>query len=253
MKIKQAELILEKINRLYKTMALDNKINVFERDLMLSYIRQLHDTFSAEETTKEASKPAALPVAKKPTPSSPKSKPRQRRRWSFPAIKISEHFVKKTTPKPKAKKTPKTAAKKSRPATAKVRPPQVKAYKKPAPIVKAKAPKPIRFYGSLSKTEYEALFDHRDAMELEGMSAKMPIKDLAKVMGSREKTSTISQLFDGDSKSFDATIKTLNAFNTYGQAKSYLADEIASKYDWPNKIRKEKTSAFIALVRRRYK
>ena len=50
MNLQQAKIILEKINRLYKSMTLDEKnIDVFEQDLMLSYVKQLYDAFAPEE------------------------------------------------------------------------------------------------------------------------------------------------------------------------------------------------------------
>ena len=57
MNIKQANIILEKINRLYKSMTLDpSNIDEFEQDLMLSYIRQLHQAFSPNEKVKKKKK-----------------------------------------------------------------------------------------------------------------------------------------------------------------------------------------------------
>jgi hypothetical protein len=352
MNIEQADRILKKINLLFETMALDDKIDVFEQDLMLSYIRQLKEAFTTAETTAAASrletpvvsktpepgaefKSAQKSTVEKPAPKFSQPTPRPRRNWSFPANTLTESETKepaplpvvekpavikasmpvpkkyeykpevkkastptpkkyepkpevkkastpapkKPEPKPEVKKaskpTPKAPEPKPRVKTAlkaiaaklkasavKAALPKSKAEKKPAPTPRYKAPdpapsrlsitKPKKPSDGFSKSDYEDLFDYNDAEELLKLRSQMPIKDLTKVMLSREKKSTIKDLFGGDSEAFDKTLKTLNTFKSYNQAKTYLADNIAAKYDWLDKSRKEKTADFIMLVRRRY-
>lgn len=320
MNIEQADRILKKINLLFETMALDDKIDVFEQDLMLSYIRQLREAFSPAETNKGKYKPGAplTPVIpapkaeiktspktgiKEPVPLSTHSKPRPRRSWAFPGTTASGPVAKKPAslpvvkkpevkeapkplpkppvskvevkkapkpapeppvPTPEVKKAPKPAPVEYKPPTAKkVAPPKVKVEKKPAPTPKPKILKPVtskpvkaepeKYIGSLRESDYEALFEYKDAKELDEMEHKMPIKDLTKVMGSREKTSTINELFGGDRKAYDVAIKTLDGFRSFNQAKKYLAEKIAAKYGWPEKSKKEKAADFVELLRRRYK
>ena len=46
MDLQHAKILLEKINALYKSISADeNRVSSIERDLMLSYIRQLYDSF----------------------------------------------------------------------------------------------------------------------------------------------------------------------------------------------------------------
>jgi hypothetical protein len=303
MNIEQADRILKKINRLFETMAVDDKIDVFEQDLMLSYIRQLKEACSTTKTTEKTPsftapdipktpepkpeiKTTSKTVTKKPAPLSTYSKPRKRRSWAFPGTTDPEPATKKPAslpvvkkyaaevkkavipapnipaPKPVVKKAPKPVADKPRPSAKKATPPKAKVEKKAAPTPKAKAPgpahsvpgilKPKKPTDGSSKSDYEELFDFKDAKELLEIRSQMPIKDLTKVMLSREKRSTIKDLFGGDDKAFDATLKTLNTFKSYNQAKAYLSDNIAAKYAWLDKSRKDKASDFIILVRRRY-
>jgi len=335
MNIEQADRILKKINLLFETMALDDKIDVFEQDLMLSYIRQLKEAFTTAETTAATSrletpvvsktpepgaefKSAQKSTVEKPAPKFSKPTPRPRRNWSFPASTLTESETKKPAPlpvvekpavikasmpvskkyeykaevkkastpapkkyepkpnvkkaskptpkapapEPKVKTALKAIAAKLKAAAAKAAVPKAKAEKKPAPTPRYKAPDPVPSRLSItkpkkpsdgfSKSDYEDLFDYDDAEELLKLRGQMPIKDLTKVMLSREKKSTIKDLFGGDSEAFDKTLKTLNTFKSYNQAKTYLADNIAAKYDWLDKSRKEKTADFIMLVRRRY-
>ncbi|MEO1627262.1 MAG: hypothetical protein AAFV25_19070, partial [Bacteroidota bacterium] len=85
MDLKQAKIILEKINRLYQSMTLDeDSIDVFEQDLMLSYIRQLYGAFSDEDASanaiqSSAAKPSAVPpLPKVPKVTSKAKEPRMR-------------------------------------------------------------------------------------------------------------------------------------------------------------------------------
>jgi hypothetical protein len=281
MNIEQAERVLKKINLLFETMTLDDKVNVFERDLMLSYIRQLEEAFSPAEATEKASRPDAPAAPKKPEPKadiktalkaaaekasqlSSLIKSRQRRNWSFPSITTPASSVKKTVPKkaPKAvpKEPPKAVAGKSKPSAAKAAPPRAKVEKNSPPKPRAKAPVPTSpaftkqkwSSKSVSKSEHDALFDFKDAEELLKIRSQMHIKDLTKAMSSRERNATIKELFDDNSGAFDAALRTLNTFKSYSQAKGYLIDNVVDKYGWLDKSKKDKTSDFIKLVRRRY-
>ena len=244
MNIKQANIILKKINRLYETMTLDDKIDVFEQDLMLSYIRQLYEAFSPEELKKAGSEVEVPPI-----PKIPKQEPA--------SIKKQEPVTEK---KPEEEPAPSPVENKPKPAQAKVEPPKPVVEEKPAPkieITKPKTPAPSTVKspnptGGLSKADYDALFDHKEARELSEKLSQMPIKDLTKSMGLNEKIFTINELFGGDGQAFDVAIKTLNTFKSFDQAKAYLSDNIAGKYGWTDKSRKNKAIQLIKLIRRRY-
>jgi hypothetical protein len=65
MNLAQSKVLLEKIITLYKSMSVDEKnISPIERDLMLSYTRQLYETFLHDTPSVSAPKqPIAEPVA----------------------------------------------------------------------------------------------------------------------------------------------------------------------------------------------
>ncbi len=223
MNIKQANIILEKINRLYKSMTLDpSNIDEFEQDLMLSYIRQLHASFSPiEKSKKKRKKKTELP----PVVSFPKPEP------------------KTVKPEPKPTSPP---APKPKEIIVEVQPTE----SKPTPAPKPAAPKDMAT--SISKDDFNELFDHKEAKELSEKLSELPIKDLTKVMGLNEKIFTINELFGGDGKAFDTALKTLNTFNNFDQAKAYLSENFVSQYNWTNKTNKKKAINLIKLIRRRY-
>ena len=240
MNTKQADIILKKINRLYETMTLDEKVDVFEQDLMLSYIRQLYEAFSPEENIREISKPEVKPVAPPPKP-----------------VVIEKEAPKAPIEIPKEKPAPAPKAVKPEPVEIKPDPPKVKVEPAPVPEPTIKPPQPeppqtAPSSSSLSQSEYEALFDYTEAKELSERLSQMPIKDLTQAMGLNEKIFTINELFGGDSQAFDIALKTLNTFNSFDQAKAYLSENIAGKFDWTEKSRKKKAINLIKLIRRRY-
>ncbi len=235
MNIKQANIILEKINRLYKSMTLDpSNIDDFEQELMLSYIRQLHLAFSTDEKPKKKKSKTSLP----PIVNFPKVEPK-----SDPKIEpIPEPKVIKKEEKPAPPPEPKPIEKKLE------QPPAVsKPSSAPSPEPETSNPA-----AGLSKEEFNELFDQKEAKELSEKLGEMPIKDLTKAMGLNEKIFTINELFGGDGKAFDTALKTLNTFNSFDQAKSYLSENIAGQYDWIERSRKKKAINLIKLIRRRY-
>ena len=235
MNIKQANIILEKINRLYKSMTLDpSNIDEFEQELMLSYIRQLHDAFSTTKKSKSKKKQKTeLPQVV----SFPKPEPKPKEK-SKPEAENPEP---KPTPPPAPKPKEVKVETSSTPAESKP---------KPAPSPKPAAPKVAAT--SSSSEDFNELFDFPEAKELSEKLSAMPIKDLTKAMGLNEKIFTINELFGGDNKAFDTALKTLNTFHSFDQAKAYLSDNFAEKHNWSSKTNKKKAITFIKLVRRRY-
>ena len=236
MNLKQAKIILEKINRLYQSMTLDEKsIDVFEQDLMLSYTRQLYAAFSTEEEAQlNVLKEAKLPKARVAPPKmpAPKANPPVAEvvEKAPPPVEIPEPVVEVK------KEEPVVAVKVEKPAA------KVEAPKPPAPKTK-----------KLAGTEdQEALFEQEEVTDLSGKLGQMPVKDLNKAMGLNERILTINELFGGDKKLFEDAMKTLNGFSTLEEAKIYLTNGIAAKYDWAAKSRSKKARVFINLIRRRY-
>ncbi len=232
MNIKQANIILEKINRLYKSMTLDpSNIDEFEQELMLSYIRQLHQSFSPEVKAKKKKKqktelPPIVNIPKQEPDPLPKPKPK--------AVK----------PKPKATPPPK-----SKPKEVKIETPPAESKPNPAPSPKPEAPKVVV---STPSEDFSELFNQKEAKELSEKLSELPIKDLTKAMGLNEKIFTINELFGGDGKAFDTALKTLNTFNSFDQARAYLSENFAGQYKWTSRNKKKKAINLIKLIRRRY-
>ena len=102
MNIKQANIILEKINRLYKSMTLDpSNIDDFEQELMLSYIRQLHVAFSTDEKSEKKPKTSLPPIVNFPKPEpkvEPKAEPKIEATPEPKVVKKEENSWKRKKP-----------------------------------------------------------------------------------------------------------------------------------------------------------
>lgn len=234
MDLREAKIILEKINRLFESMSLDErKIDSFEKDLMLSYTKQLHDIFNYEgqnaipqpikrkETPKIVSTPKATPPPPAPTPPPPP-------KVEIPAPVEEEIAVPEVaavaapvvTPKPVA---PKPAAPKAKP--------------NPAPATLA--------------PNMQELFNFEDSNEISHKLSLQPIADLTKAISINERILTVNELFDKDDMFYTEIMSKLNRLATFDDAKKVLV-QLAQKFDWTSAGKKKKAIIFIKLVRRRY-
>ncbi len=231
MDFRKSKILLEKIVTLHNNMAADpDNVNAIEVDLLKSYLRQFYellhlgnpaaDSHPAEEVVEIIkARPEAQPITPPPLP-------RDTAKQSTPAtadIKASP-----TPPPPPAEK----------PASK----PQIK-----VPIVtedeEEEGPVP---------TDLEALFTFESARELSEKLSQMPISDIRKAMGLNDRILTVNELFDGDQAAFDATVATLNQLKSFDEARRYLIDNVALKYDWLSKEKVKKARHFIKLIKRRY-
>lgn len=228
MDLRQAKLILDKINRLYESMQLDERnIDVFEQDLMLSYVKQLYDSFSDEEV-------AAPPKIKRTV--TRRARPVIKEKPAVEPIEVVPEPVQVAKPTPPAPPTPPPA------------PPvqeAPKVYTPPQPIT---PPPPVK---PKANPEHEVLFEQPKAKELSEKLSAQPISDLNKAMGINEKILTVNELFNKDNGAYSSTISKLNSLSSFEEAKEVLS-EAAEKYGWTDRDKKKKAQIFIKLVRRRY-
>ncbi len=250
MNLKQAKKILDKINTLYSNMSIDDHVSPIEKDLMMDYIRQFYDSFLDDTSTPSVSKKATKkttrvsppPVVEEPVVPVVEEIPAPVVRKKPVVIEIPDslkEYTQQTPPPPPKAKVATPAPPKVEPA-----PPVVE----PTPVVAA--PKVVT---PQETKAHDPLFEMPEAKELSDRLASAPIKDLTKAMGLNEKILTINELFGGDHRSFDDTIKYLNTLNSFDDAKAYLSDNVAERFGWGDKSKKKKAQIFIKLIKRRYK
>lgn len=229
MDLKKAKLLLDKINALHTNMSADpDDISTIERDLMKSYVQQLYESFLDLPTEKRSTpkvtlrKPAPKP---KPKPTPPPPPVVEKREAPAPPV------VEKPKPTPPAP-TPKKE----------VAPPP------PPPPAPKPAPAPV-----VMDEDMEEIFTIGNGSgDLSEKLSQTAIKDIKKAMGINERIFTMNELFGGNQAAFDDTLKALNGFSNFDQAKAYLLTNVAGKFKWTEKAKKKKAQTFVKLVRRRY-
>ena len=97
-----------------------------------------------------------------------------------------------------------------------------------------------------------ALFVSSTASELSEKLSAMPINDMKKAMGINERIFTINEMFGGDRDLFNDTMDKLNSFSSFDEAKDFLLEHVARKYEWNRPENHKKVKQFIKLVQRRY-
>ncbi|MBK9255741.1 MAG: hypothetical protein IPM42_09665 [Saprospiraceae bacterium] len=96
------------------------------------------------------------------------------------------------------------------------------------------------------------LFQEEKVSDLSEKLSLSPVKDLTKAMGINEKIFTIQELFGNNSSHFNEVAETLNKFSNFTDAKNYLLDSVIPQYNWTSEAKLKKASTFIKLVKRRY-
>ncbi|PHN04469.1 hypothetical protein [Flavilitoribacter nigricans] len=246
MNLQQAKVLLKKINTLNDSLSLDNgPIASIERDLMLSYIRQLYEAYldgasngsvnnsgtKTARATSGGSNPeleiVAPPTEKEAAPEPPK------RKYTPPKIiEISD--------------APAEPAKVSQPAPP---PPKPVQRTTPAPTPTPR-PEPTFSQGS-SNPKVKALFDQREAKELSEKLSLQPLRDLTKGLSINDRLLYTNDLFNKDANLFNAALKQLNDMDNMDQARAYL-EEQADRYDWTDGEKSDVARDFIKHVRRRF-
>lgn len=234
MKVQQANLLLEKINNLHKSIHLDGEVSSIERDLMMSYIRQFYESYMESEIA---------PVAKMVKKSAPKVV-----HVPKPEPKVVEKVV-APTPKPEPKPVVQEV-----PKVVEVAPPAPVA--KPVAIASKPQPEPVSIPAatkevSTASPAVEALFRHQAATELSEKLSQQNITDLTRALSINDKLLYANELFDRDMPSMNSMLAKLNTLSSMEVAKGVLI-KIAEKNNWGESERAEVAESFIKLVRRRY-
>jgi hypothetical protein len=89
-----------------------------------------------------------------------------------------------------------------------------------------------------------------DTLEVAGKLSETPIRDLKKAIGINDRFVFINELFRGDEAMYERSIKTINNFSIYPEARYWMERELKIKLGWDDS--KPATQEFYSLVRRRF-
>ena len=248
MNLAQTKIYLEKIIALYKSMSADERnISPIERDLMLSYIRQLYETVLDTPSVSTASQ-TPPPVKQAPPP----PKVETPRVVEQPRVEVPVVAPPRYTPPP----PPPPVVEQPRYSPPLLPPPVVEQPRyTPPPTPHTPEPPPPRHRAAAStvSAEVESLFDEHVGKEISDRIANAAIPDLTKAFGFNDRLLMQNELFLGNKGAFDEMLKDLNNASSFDTARVYLSD-LAVRNNWNlNSERQKHAKAFIKLVRRRFK
>ena len=247
MNLPQAKISLEKIITLYKVLSADEKnISPIERDLMLSYVRQLYETFL--ETPAASAPPKS--VYHEPAPS-PKPEPI---RYAPPPPEPVKHTP---PPQPPVHNKP---VEEHKPIVEPIRHSAIEHRQEVVEQPKYTPPPPplvetprYAAHNVGMPSDIAALFEGGNgSKELSDRLSNTAIADLSKAFGLNDRLLTQNELFGGSKTVFDEALKDLNNMSSFETAKNVIVS-MAAKYNWTaSEERKKQAKSFIKLVRRRF-
>ena len=242
MNFKKVEKAAKKINQLLDNMRDEEQVSKIEKDLLLSYIRDLYEkvthTKDKESSKKDkdykaiksevAKDPMVVPVVeiKAPTP---------------PVVEIADVVRQEITnqhnPTPVENQV--------------VTPSSIQNNIGHTPI-EANHTEDLNLPKNNASQELLDLFEKGSVAELSDKLSQSPISDLTKCMGINERIFTVNELFGGDTGLFNNTMQELDKLNSLEQARDYLVNDVAAKLNWDDPSKIKKTSNFVKLISRRY-
>ena len=226
----QARILLEKINALQKSIGLDEgDISGIERDLMLSYIRQLYETYLHGDSNAARSNNNSVAARQTVAPPPPPA-PLQPAPAPVPEVVLAPPPAPVAAPHPAPAPEPVSA---------------------PAPAPTPPAPAPVVQHKVAASPAIEALFHQKAAKELSEKLSLHPIADLTKALAINDKLLYANELFNRDMSAMTQTLSELNRLHNFDEAKSLLLTT-AERFDWSEEDRSEVATSFIKMVRRRY-
>jgi len=113
-------------------------------------------------------------------------------------------------------------------------------------------PKVITTYAVVMTPELAELFAEDKVTELSDKLALSQVKDLTKSMGINEKIFTQQELFKNDGIALNEVLQRLNNCQTFDEAKHYLMQNVIDTYQWTSEHKLKKATTFVKLVRRRF-
>ncbi len=254
MNLQQAEILLEKINRLFKSMKMDaENISRIEKDLMINYIRDYYELFIPDdaapmETTPKTRKQTQVP-AREEVPVQKYVRKNAVIDPEFDAIPEEEPEV----VVPVVKKQPTRIVREERPVVQPepepIQPPVVRQPR----TEPAHTPVSTPVSSPASSDEHDLIFREQTTKDLSDRLKSLPIKDLSKAFSINDRILTQNNLFDGDTLGFNVTLEEINKLNSFEEAKDYLSKKVIDKYGWTSKAKLKAAQGFVQLVGRRFK
>ena len=268
MELNKAQRLINKIQAF-----LDNgnahELSRLEKDLIKSYVQQLYEAVTSEESTSiEEPVKVQLPV-KEPEIFKQKEYKAEPQPTIVPEYKKTGEPVEEERPQPvfqsynppvekpePVKETPREIEKafeaKHTEIESKTTEPKVHSI----PIVE-QVKETLHIHKSHHSTSdpqdaLNKLFDQQKSDDSSIRFGHVPIASIESAMGLNERIFTLNELFGGDKVLFDAWCTRLNNLNSFAEAKQVLMSGPARDFKWGDPERIKMAEQFIRIVSRRY-
>jgi hypothetical protein len=261
MNTKQTKIALDKINALYQTMNNDGIISKIEKDLMLSYVRQMYEAVLMADDFVTPNSATKIEIENIPVKlEEPKveikavvieekmpiveNEPIAKEKESNFEIKVQSE------PRPVFTEKQYEAPEKKEVQTKEID--QTKNESKPGPVMVETLEQPHQS-NSHNHHQHIRLFEEKKSTDLSDKLGETKIADITKAMGLNDRILTANQLFNGSQDLFQQTLQQINELDSFEDAKNVLK-KYANQFNWErDEDSTEQAEWFIRLVKRRFK
>ena len=225
---------IRKISLLLETFEDGNQVSALEKDLLLSYIKDMYDMVLDTSVSRNEVRTEARDIQVIPEDLGGQSE----KISSIPSPKIQAREVQK---EPVVTEVPVPLPQKKE---------AVQNTVSVADTEKIPVVKPTGTH--LSQEAMEEIFKEEKVSELSDKLSMSHIDDIRKGLGLNERLFTQKELFGDNSSHFNEVLDTLNKMSTYDEAKTYLLNNVIPVYHWDSEGKVKKAATFIKLVKRRF-
>jgi hypothetical protein len=261
MNTKQTKIALDKINALYQTMNYDGIISKIEKDLMLSYVRQLYEAVLMADDFTTPNSATKIEVENIPLKlEEPKIEikavvveEKMPVVEKEPIIKEQEsNFEIKVQSEPRPVFTEKIFEAPEKKEVQSKEMYQSKQDAKPGPVMVDIVEQPHQS-NSHNHHQHIRLFEEKKSTDLSDKLGETKIADITRAMGLNDRILTANQLFNGSQDLFQQTLQQINELDSFEDAKNVLK-KYANQFNWErDEDSTEQAEWFIRLVKRRFK
>ena len=255
----KTSILIKKIKSLHEGLKLAPSINAIEKDLLLNYISELHQTVQDEPTEPVVSASVLnTPTVVEPTPIAPEMpvfdavEPEEyaiEEEFEMASAPIIEEVVESSNQVDESVEISDFIADMNAEINDTMLVEEIVPPVEPAVIAETPAYTPTN---EVVMGAYGELFEEENSTDLSAKLASKPIADIYTGLSINDRFLVLKELFAGDKAAFSIAIDRLNDFSNFEEAKQLIIKELAPHYDWLTDQKVKKAKNFIQTIKRRY-
>jgi hypothetical protein len=243
MNIRKIEKKLDKFSKLLKSADGEN-LNRLEKDLLLSYLREIYEDISGGSSDED--EPA------KKTLASIKEEPVMKTPAPPPPVASKDEVVEEIEIVEEVQAVPEVPRESFRVSSQKESTVTLTHEESGDQLVMTET-RTMDEQGKITMSKnMELIFSDEKALDLSDKLSRSRVDDILKTMGINDRILAIKELFGNSTEIFNQTIHKLNQLPDFESAKLYLMENVAGKYEWDKDEKWPDAHKFIKNVKRRY-